>query len=140
MLARLLIVGGILAVMTTITPTAIAADPVSPPGVLYEMRIYTTPEGKLEALNARFRDHTTKLFVKHGMKLIGFWTSQDPKEANKLFYIVAHKNKAAADASWKAFRTDADWVKAKAESEKDGSLTTKIEVIWLNGTDYSPVK
>src|SRR5438034_7759041 len=85
---------------------------------VFEMRTYYANPGKMEALHARFRNHTNKLFVKHGMTLIGYWSPTDPKQAeDKLIYILAYPSKEAADKSWKAFRADPDWKKARAESE-----------------------
>src|SRR5438552_17985399 len=90
---------------------------------VFELRIYHAAPGKMKALHARFRDHTCKLFQKHGMTLVGFWSPTDPQKAEEaMYYVLAYPNKAAADASWKAFRDDPDWKKAKADSEKDGSL------------------
>jgi hypothetical protein len=108
---------------------------------LFEMRIYYAAEGKMEALHKRFNDHTCKLFKKHGMTLIGFWSPTDEKEAEKkMIYILAHADKASAEKSWKAFRADKDWVKARDASEKGGKLVAKIEVVWMKGTEYSPMK
>jgi hypothetical protein len=109
---------------------------------VFELRTYTASPGKLDALNARFRDHTIALFKKHGMEVVGFWEPLD-KEAGageKLVYILSHQSRAAAEASWKSFRDDPEWIKLKADSEKDGVLTTKIESVFLAGTDYSPLK
>jgi len=111
-------------------------------GRVFELRTYTASPGKLDALNARFRDHTTALFKKHGMEVVGFWEPLD-KEAGageKLIYMLAHPSRAAAEVSWKAFHDDPEWVKVKADSEKSGPLTTKIESVFLAGTDYSPLK
>jgi hypothetical protein len=108
----------------------------------FELRTYTTAPGKLGALNARFRDHTVSLFKKHGMEVVAFWEPTD-KEAgagDKLVYLLAHASRAAAEASWKAFRDDPEWIKVKAESEAGGPLTTKIESVFLAATDYSPLK
>lgn len=111
-------------------------------GRVFELRTYTASPGKLDALNARFRDHTIALFKKHGMEVVGFWEPLD-KEAGageKLVYILAHQSRATAEASWKSFRDDPEWVKVKGDSEMDGALTTKIESVFLEGTDYSPLK
>jgi hypothetical protein len=111
-------------------------------GRVFELRTYTTAPGKLDTLNARFRNHTTALFAKHGMEIVGFWEPVD-KEAGageKLVYILSHRSRAAAEASWKAFRADPEWVKVKADSEKDGAVLLKIESVFLAGTDYSPLK
>jgi len=96
----------------------------------------------MDALNARFRDHTNKLFEKHGMTIIGFWMPTKQKEgAEKLIYILAYPSKDAADKSWKAFREDPVWQKARAESEKDGKLLAKPpESVYMKPTDYSPLK
>lgn len=127
-----------LAVLLSASTAVLAAEPAKDT-MLYELRIYTAEKGKLDALNARFRDHTLKLFEKHGMTNIGYWVPVKNDE-NKLYYIIAHKDKAARDASFKAFGADPDWQKAYKESEKDGPLTTRggIEAIFLNATDYSP--
>ncbi len=107
----------------------------------FEMRTYTAAPGKMDALHKRFRDHTMKLFEKHGMTVIGFWSPADPKEADqKLVYILAYPSKEARDKSWKEFQADPDWQKAKAESEKDGKLVDKVESVFLNSTDYSPIR
>lgn len=107
----------------------------------FEMRTYTAAPGKLEALHARFRDHTNKLFVKHGMTLIGYWTPTDGEKAsNTLVYILAYPSKEAREASWKAFMDDPNWKKAKEASEVNGKLVDKVESVYLKPTDYSPIK
>ncbi len=108
---------------------------------VFELRTYTTPEGKLSALHDRFRNHTMALFSKHGMTHIGYWTPTD--EGNKLIYILAHASKEAGLKSFTDFRADPDWVKAKAESEKDGSLTVQpdgVKSVYMKAVDFSPIK
>jgi hypothetical protein len=108
---------------------------------VFELRTYYAAPGKMKALNDRFRNHTNKLFVKHGMTLIGYWNPRDPQEAEgKLIYILAFPSKEAADRSWAGFRSDPEWLKAKEASEVDGKLVEKVESIYLNPTDYSPLK
>ena len=108
---------------------------------VFEMRTYYAAPGKMKALHARFRDHTLGLFKKHGMTNIGYWSPTDPKEAEKkLIYIIAYPSKAAADKSWDAFRKDPVWIEAKAASETDGTLVDKVESVYMNPTDYSPLK
>jgi hypothetical protein len=104
----------------------------------FEMRTYHAAPGKIDALNTRFKDHTNKLFKKHGMDIIGFWT--DEKQPDVLIYILAYPSKEARAKSWDAFRKDPDWIKAKEASEKDGKLVDKVEETFLNPTDYSPIK
>jgi hypothetical protein len=109
---------------------------------LFEMRTYKTPEGQLAPLLARFREHTLKLFNQHGMSNFGYWIPTDQAKGadNTLIYLLAHKDQAAADASWKAFRADPDWVAAKKASETKGSLTRQVVWAWLKPTDYSPTR
>jgi NIPSNAP protein len=124
------------------SPTAQASGAPAEGGRVFELRTYTAAPGKLEALNARFRDHTLALFKKHGMEVVGFWEPLD-KEAGageKLVYILAHPSRSAAAANWKAFQDDPAWIQVKADSQKDGPLTTRIESVFLVGTDYSPLK
>jgi hypothetical protein len=109
---------------------------------VFELRTYKASPGKLGNLNARFRDHTLALFKKHGMTNFGYWTPLDKSKGadDTLIYILAHKSKEAGDASFAAFRADPDWVAAKKASESDGSLTTKVESVFMAPTDYSPTK
>ena len=105
---------------------------------VFELRTYYAEPGKLDALHARFRDHTTRLFQKHGMTIIGYWM---PREApDRIVYVLAYKSKEAADAAWKGFREDPEWVKARTASEANGRLVTKVESIYMDATDYSPIK
>ena len=108
---------------------------------VFEIRTYHAAPGMMKDLHARFRDHTCKLLEKHGMTLIGFWTPTDSKGAEEvLVYIVAHPSEAAAKKSWDEFRKDPEWNKVKADSEKNGPLTTKVESKFYNPTDYSKLK
>lgn len=108
----------------------------------FELRTYKASEGNLKPLLARFRDHTVTLFAKHGMTSFGYWTPVDPKQGadDTLIYILAHKSRAAATASFTAFRADPAWLAAKKESETKGPLTTKVESVFLEPTDYSPTR
>lgn len=107
----------------------------------FELREYWANPGKMDALNARFRNHTNKLFVKHGMELVGYWMVAAGDDAGKkLVYVLAYPSKEAREASWKAFAADPDWKQAKAESEKDGVLVAKVVSTFLTPTDYSPIK
>lgn len=125
--------------------SAMIVDQKTPAPRAFELRTYTTPEGKLPNLLARFRDHTVKLFEKHGMTNILYTVPAREKDGagRKLIYLLAHKDVAARDASFAAFRTDPQWVKVKGESEKDGSLTVKengVVSLMLTPTDFSPLK
>jgi hypothetical protein len=103
----------------------------------FEIRTYIAAPGKLEELHARFRNHT-----KHGMEVVGFWgpTDKEKGSENTLVYVLAFPNRQALDKAWQAFRADPEWQKARAESEKNGRLTEKVESVILGATDYSPIK
>jgi len=103
----------------------------------YELRTYYAAPGKLEALNDRFRIHTMRIFEKHGMANIGYWTPTENPD-NKLVYLLAFPSREAARQSWKEFDADPEWQKAAKESEANGKLVTKVESVFLNATDYSP--
>jgi hypothetical protein len=135
------VVFGILAAgMAMWAAKASAADP-NAGGKVYELRVYKANPGKLEALHARFRDHTCKLFQKHGIELVGFWTPTQGEDAkDTLIYIVAHPNAEAQKKNFKAFLDDPEWKKAKADSEKDGVLVKKVESTMMKAADYSPIK
>lgn len=111
------------------------------PARTFELRTYTPAPDKLDALLTRFRDHTMKLFNKHGMTNIGYWITQEKDGGQpKLLYILAHPSETEGKAHFDEFRKDPTWVKAKGESEKNGSLTTKVESVYMTPTDYSPIK
>lgn len=111
---------------------------------VFELRTYTASPNNIENLHDRFRNHTLKLFEKHGMTNIAYWRPADktgPK-SDMLIYVLAHPSEAAGKANFEAFRADPAWVKAKAASEKKGggSLTTKVESVYMRATDYSTIK
>jgi hypothetical protein len=105
---------------------------------VFEMRTYYTNEGKLDALNARFRDHTIRIFKKHGMTSIGYWVPQQGPQ--RLVYIIAHESPEAAKANWAAFRADPEWQKVAKESEANGKLVDHLESVFMDPTDYSQIK
>ena len=111
----------------------------SGPDTVYELRIYHVVPGKLDALLARFRDHTMKLFEQHGMKNVAYWTPVDePQKGNTLIYILQHPSRAAAGANWKSFQDDPEWQKVKTKSEENGKLVEKIDSTFMSVTDFSP--
>ena len=107
--------------------------------MVYELRMYQTYPGKLPDLLTRFREHTMKLFEKHGMKNIAYWTPVDePKKSNMLIYVLQHASREAATASWKAFQEDPDWIRVRDKSEENGKIVEKIESTFMVLTDFSP--
>jgi hypothetical protein len=119
-----------------------AAAAQSTAGRYFEMRTYHAAPGKLDALHARFRDHTIPLFKKHDIESVAYWTvaADEGAEKDTLVFILAYPSKEAREASWKAFEADPDWVNAKADSQKDGPLVEKVDQTFMTPTDYSPLK
>lgn len=116
----------------------IAPMPESAAADVYELRTYKTREGKLDALNARFRDHTNRLFEKHGIEPVGYWVPTDEEDSkNTLIYVIKHASRDAANASWKAFLADPEW-KAAAKASGVGNLAGPPESVYMEATDYSP--
>jgi hypothetical protein len=108
---------------------------------VFEIRTYTAADGKLDALNARFREHTTALFERHGMTSVGYFLPEDaPLKGKTLIYVLAHPSREAATKNWQAFHDDPEWQQVKAASEAGGPLTTKMESVFASPTDYSPMK
>ena len=110
-------------------------------GRVFELRTYTTYEGKLDDLLARFRNHTTKLFEKHGMTNVGYWVPADaPQSQNTLIYVLAHPSREAATKNWASFQADPEWVKVRTDSEAQGKINEKVVSVFMNPTDYSTLK
>ena len=108
---------------------------------VFELRTYTAPEGKLGELQARFKNHTVRLFEKHGMTNVGYFVPQDaPNSQNTLIYVLAHKDRATATQSWAAFGKDPEWVKVRTESQVNGSLTTQVLSVFMDPLDFSQMK
>jgi hypothetical protein len=120
--------------LVLMSTAAVAADTR-----VYELRTYYTVEGRLPALLARFRDHTTKLFEKHGMTNVGYWVPQNSKP-ERLIYILSFPSMEAAKKSWAAFRSDADWLKAKNASEASGKIVDRVESVYMDPADFSKLK
>src|SRR5262245_20136075 len=123
-------------------PTVAPSPSLAKDSRCYELRTYVAAPGKLEELHARFRNHTMKLFKKHGMEVVAFWgpTDKEKGSENTLVYVLAFPNREARDKAWKEFQADPEWQKARSESEKNGRLTEKVESVILMATDYSPIK
>ena len=115
------------------------ADAKQSAATVYELRVYHAAPGKLGELLARFRDHTAKLFEKHGVKNVAYWTPLDePERGNTLVYILQHPSREAATANWKSFQDDPEWKRVKEESEANGKLAEKIDSTFMALTHFSP--
>lgn len=111
------------------------------PAHIYELRTYTAAEGKLDAVSARFRDNTRRIFDRHHMKSVGYWLpSEGPMAGTTLIYILEHANREDARKNWAEFNADPEWQKVKAESEVNGRIVAKADSVFMNATDYSPIK
>ncbi len=140
---KFLLTGALLT--TALLTVALFASLSSPllaegPGA-YELRVYHAAPGKIDALHARFRNHTIELFEKHGMKVVGFWvpTNKEGTEgdgSDRLLYILGYDDHATRDTAWKAFVNDPEWKKVYAESTADGRLVEKVESTMMSPTDY----
>ncbi len=121
-----------------VTQATLAAQP---PARVFELRTYTAPPGKLGELHARFRNHTLRIFEKHGMTNVVYLAPMDaPAADNQLVYLLAHQSREAAKASWDAFRNDPEWKKVASESQVNGTIVSKVDSVFLTATDYSPLK
>ena len=109
---------------------------------VFEIRTYTSPDAaKLQALHARFRSHTMRIFQKHGMASIGYFAPEDaPLSQNTLIYVIAHASREQAKKNWDAFRTDPEWQKVAADSNANGNIVTRVDSVFADATDYSPLK
>lgn len=137
--------GKIVARVTSIFMNATDFSPkikknIKSPDRTFEMRTYTATPDKIENVLARFRNHTTKLFEKHGMTNIAYFRTFEKEGQSKLLYLLAHKSEEAGKASFDAFRNDPEWIKVRDESEKNGKIVEKVESILMSPTDFSTIK
>jgi len=132
---------GLFAAVWIVCQAAGGADQVQKKERVFELRTYVTHPGRLADLNKRFREHTCRLFQKHGIELVGFWTPTDgPQAEDTLIYVVAFPSLEAREKAWKAFKDDPEWKKAFAESHKSGVIVKQIESRLMKPTDYSPIR
>ena len=108
--------------------------------MIYEYRVYEATPGRLQDIVARFRNHTVKLFEKHGMRNIGYWTPNVGGYSNELVYIVAFEDVEQRERAWTSFRADPEWQKIVAETEANGPIVARISNMLLTPTDFSPLQ
>jgi len=110
-------------------------------GKLYELRTYTATPGNLDKLLTRFREHTMRIFEKHGMTNVGYWIPVDEAESgNTLIYILAHDSEEAAARSWQAFGADPEWQQVNEESNANGAILQSVVRKYLTPADFSPIQ
>ena len=118
----------------------------TPANHVYQLRMYHLNPGKMQATQDRFRNHVISIWNRHDMHAIGYWTPADPPDGDKpsnqnmIVYILQHSSREAGVKNWAAFNADPEWVKAKADSEVNGKLVDHVDDIYLNPTDFSPLK
>lgn len=124
------------------SPAVVSAAAQAPGAArFFELRTYTTHPGKLPDLDRRFREHTTRLFEKHGMTNVGYWIPQDSaRRENTLIYILAYPSLEAREQSWAAFQGDPEWQAARAASEEAGPIVQRVESVFMSPTDYSQIR
>ena len=129
-----------LALSTIAAPISAQEAALDPREALYELRVYHPNPGKFDTLNKRFREHTLKLFEKHGMRNVAYWVEQPSEQApgGKVIYVLAFPSREARDASFQAFVADPEWQRVAAASEVDGKLIAKIDSTFMSLADYSP--
>ncbi len=133
----------LLASFLLINPSSDSGEPAEGinPDRVYEMRTYTTHDGKLEDLHQRFENYTIELFEKHGMTNVAYWIPNDPElKENTLIFIISHESAEAAESNWEAFRADPEWQRAYEESHADGVIVQHAESVYMSATPYSPMR
>ena len=142
--ARLVVAVFALAVTTGVTLNTVSVSAQQAPaaaaaaGPVFEIRAYIASAGKFDDLQARFRDHTIRIFARHGMKSVAYWIPTDQR--NTLVYIIQHESREAAARNWKAFMSDPEWVKVAAASNANGNLVARVDSYFATAADYSPIK
>lgn len=129
-----------IALSTIAMPAAAQDAPLDPREAFYELRVYHPHPGKLDELNARFRQHTLRIFAKHGMRNVAYWVEQpgEPAPNGKVIYVLAYPSREARDASWKAFVSDPEWLAIQSASEANGKIVAKVDSTFMSLADYSP--
>ena len=108
---------------------------------VFELRTYKATPGNLDNLHARFRNHTTRIFRKHGMEVVGYWSPTSEEErGDTLVYMLEHADQDTATASWQAFLEDPEWAEVAAASNANGQILGGIEAKYMVATDYSPMQ
>jgi hypothetical protein len=119
----------------------VRAAPAAQSQRVFEIRTYHTLPGRLDALHKRFREHTMEIFQRHGMTNVAYWTPQDsPAKDSTLIYVISHASREAAKKNWAEFGADPEWKAVSAASEADGKIVEKVESVFVDATDYSPLK
>jgi hypothetical protein len=126
-------------IMVMLGISMVTQSHAAPSTHVYELRTYHANPGKLPDLETRFRDHTIEIFNRHHMKSVGYWVPQDNKDY-VLIYVLEHPSKEEATKNWAAFREDPEWQKVSKASEANGKLVDHVDSVYMDPTDFSPLK
>ena len=109
---------------------------------VFEIRTYIASAQKFDPLKARFRDHTLRFFQRHNLNGVGYWTpvAGTPGAGNTLIYILAHESREAATKNWAAFNADPEWLKVRTESIANGNPVARVDSMFVEPVDFSPIK
>jgi len=122
-----------------VVPASTVVDAQS--GRVFELRTYTAPDGKLEELHNRFRKDTLRIFTRHHMTNVAYFRPMDaPAKDNTLVYLLAHPSREEAKKNWAEFQADPEWQKVNTETQVNGRIVSKVESVFLEPADYSPLK
>ncbi len=108
--------------------------------MLYELRVYHAFPGRLPALLKRFETTTVRLFEKHGIRQLGFWTVAIGESSSDLIYILQWESLAERDKRFAAFQSDPEWIEARRKSEEDGPLVVSVVNSILSPTSFSAAR
>lgn len=137
-LIKTLTIASVLSLGLSLLPASLQAQT---DGSVFELRTYKSTPGNLDKLLSRFRDHTMRIFEKHGMTNIGYWVPTDETEAqDTLIYLLKHDSMEAATASWRAFAQDPEWRQVNEDSNRDGAILDSVVRKYMTATDFSQMK
>ena len=108
--------------------------------MIYELRIYRAMPGRMPALLKRFETKTTKIWERMGIRQVGFWTTIIGPSHLELTYMLAWESLEERQRKWALFQADPEWLKAWAESEKDGVIVGNVASSFLNPTKFSALQ
>ena len=111
------------------------------PGIdmIYELRTYLIPPGRMPDILERFRSKTLGIFARHGFDVVGFWTVDDPTE-REMIYLVRWDSAEASQQGWAAFRADEEWLETRRVTEANGAIVDEVIEKSMVATDFSPMK
>ena len=107
--------------------------------MIYELRVYHCLRARLPALLERFNTITCRLFEKHGIEQVGFWTVED-ETASDLVYMLKWNSVAESEEKWASFRVDPEWVEARTKQTEADRMIASITARMLTPTAFSALR